>query len=256
MIVFAYDQTFEGLLSVIFEAFRLKIFPEALIGPDDNPPLLAERIINVETDEEKSERVWLGLEKKLSSYGIRHIINAWFTEKPANHELIIRYVKKIYSGISETNFADPDVLALKQLSFTVGREKEHVLQFVRFQKTIDGWFFAAIRPLFNVLPLVVHFFVDRFADQRFMIFDLNRAFGLYYDLETLHQTDQCPPVDYQTGRLQSDYLAEDETIYQEAWTKYFESIAITERANPRLQLSYMPKRFWPMLTEKQQQFSK
>lgn len=251
MIVFSYDQSFEGLLSAIFEAFRLKIFPEALIGSTDSPPLLAQRVIAVETDPEKSERVWQGLRKKLSAYALHEITQAWFSEKAANHELILRYVRKIYAGVGENNFADPDILAMKQLSQSVARERERVLQFVRFQKTAEGLFFAAIRPLFNVLPLTVDFFLDRFADQPWLIFDLNRSFGLYYDLKILRETGQCPPLDPESGRLEPHLLAEDEALYQTAWSQYFQSIAITERANPRQQLSYMPRRFWPLLTEKQ-----
>lgn len=33
MIVFRYDRTFEGLLTVVFDAYSRKSFPERLIGP-------------------------------------------------------------------------------------------------------------------------------------------------------------------------------------------------------------------------------
>jgi probable DNA metabolism protein len=98
----------------------------------------------------------------------------------------------------------------------------------------------------------VDFFADRFADQAWMIFDLNRSFGIGYDREALYYSSQCPPLDPESGRLQPDLLAEGELLYQEAWSRYFTSIAISERANPRQQLNYMPRRFWPLLTEKQQ----
>lgn len=76
MLVFIYDRSFEGLLTVIFEAFRCKIFPEALITLDDEVPLLASRVIEVPTDQEKAGRVWAGLEKKLSAIALKQIIYA------------------------------------------------------------------------------------------------------------------------------------------------------------------------------------
>ena len=35
MIVFRYDRTFEGLLTVVFDAYSRKSFPERLIGPGE-----------------------------------------------------------------------------------------------------------------------------------------------------------------------------------------------------------------------------
>lgn len=33
MLVFRYDKTFDGLLSAVFDAYSLHMFPESLIGP-------------------------------------------------------------------------------------------------------------------------------------------------------------------------------------------------------------------------------
>ena len=37
MLVFRYDKTFDGLLSALFDAYSLHVFPEALIGPGERP---------------------------------------------------------------------------------------------------------------------------------------------------------------------------------------------------------------------------
>lgn len=251
MPAFVYDQSFEGLLTVIFEAFRQKTFPEALLSPDDDPPLLASRIVEVETDPEKAGRVWAGLEKKLSPLALKQFIYAWLTGEAAEAELAVRYVRAVFGGVRETDFSHPDVMGLRRTAFKVGREKEQMLQFVRFQKTVDGVYFAAVNPVYNVVPLVLDHFADRFADQKWIIYDLGRGFGFYYDLESLCEIDFYKPVDQKTGRLNEAELAEGETLLQEAWRAYFAAVSIPERANPRLQRQYMPKRFWPYLTEKQ-----
>ena len=38
MIVFCYDKTWDGLLSALFDAFSLQLFPERLMACDDIPP--------------------------------------------------------------------------------------------------------------------------------------------------------------------------------------------------------------------------
>ena len=67
MNIFLYDKTFEGLLTSVFEAYSRRIFPDALLLEGEPLPLFYDEIFTVITDEEKSGRVWRGLQKKLSS---------------------------------------------------------------------------------------------------------------------------------------------------------------------------------------------
>lgn len=62
-------------------------------------------------------------------------------------------------------------------------ERLRVIQFLRFQKAADGTFFAAVKPVYNVLPLTLPHLKDRFADQRWLLYDLKREYGYYYDLK-------------------------------------------------------------------------
>ena len=87
----------------------------------------------------------------------------------------------------ETNFADQDILALTRMWKRVDWERIRLMQFIRFQKADDGTYVAAIEPEKNALPLVIHHFQDRFAQQRWLIYDLRRQYGYYYDLHTLQQ---------------------------------------------------------------------
>ena len=44
---------------------------------------------------------------------------------------------------------------------------------------------AIVQPDFNVLPLIEKHFRERYADQRWLIYDVRRKYGLYYDLQTV-----------------------------------------------------------------------
>ena len=61
MIVFRYDRTFEGLLTVVFDAYSRKSFPERLIGPREPVPMFAREVLDSTTDPVRAERVWKGL---------------------------------------------------------------------------------------------------------------------------------------------------------------------------------------------------
>ena len=63
MTVFLYDKTFEGLLTAVFDAYFRKTFPDVLLAEGEPLPLFCDEVFTVCTDEEKSTRVWSGLQK-------------------------------------------------------------------------------------------------------------------------------------------------------------------------------------------------
>ncbi len=254
MIVFIYDKTLEGLLTAIFDAYFRKTFPGLLLEYGQPLPLFHDEVFTVVTDEEKAGRVWKALEKKLSKVSLSCITVSWLSELPEIDGLLFRYICKNIDAPSsiEMNFGDPDVLELSKIWKKVGHEKHKIQQFLRFQKAADGTFFAAMEPLYNVLPLTISFLKDRFADQKWLIYDLKREYGYYYDLSEVIEVRFEDKGDHLiSGLLSDDIMDKDEKLFQQLWKQYFKSIAIKERINPKLQRQHMPVRFWKYLTEKQ-----
>lgn len=255
MTIFIYDNTFEGLLTCVFDAYFRKTFPDLLLSEEELLPLFHDEVINIETDEEKAARVWRGLQKKISPAASYSLSAAWLSELPEVGMLLFRYIRKAIdsSRSIETNFADPDVLALSQIYRKVSCERMHLMQFIRFQKAADGTFFAPVEPQFNALPLAIDHFKDRFADQRWLIYDTKRQYGYYYDLKTVEEVTFEDPKQAHlvTGMLNESMMAQDEKIFQKLWKTYFKAICIKERMNPRKHRQDMPVRYWRYLTEKQ-----
>lgn len=154
----------------------------------------------------------------------------------------------------ETDFSDPDVLAFSRMWKRVDWERLRLLQFVRFQKAADGTFFAAVEPEKNALPLVTEHFKDRFADQRWLIYDIKRAYGYYYDLKEVREVtfdEDSREGHFVTGRLDESLMDKDEKLFQSLWKTYFKAICIKERLNPKKHKQDMPVRYWKHITEKQ-----
>jgi probable DNA metabolism protein len=253
MIVFRYDKTFDGLLTIVFDAYFRKTFPDVLLREGEPLPLFYDVVVDVITDEGKSDRVWKGLQKKLSSSALSMLTTCWLSELPEIDQVLFRYMcKAIDAPVSmELNFGDPDVLELSKVWKKVNWERIRIMQFARFQKAADGTFFAPFKPVHNALPLVIHHFKDRFADQKWLIYDLKRQYGYYYDLTGVAEvTFEYPETHLITGMLDESIMDEDEKRFQLLWKTYFRSIAIKERINPRLQKQHMPVRYWKYLTEK------
>lgn len=253
MIVFFYDKSFEGLLTVIFEAYRLKKIPDQLLAIGEFEPLFCDDSYTINTDLEKSTRVWQKLQSKLSQRALDLILYGWLSEQDSTDKLLFDVIKKMVDSTIpiESNFADNDILNLFQLSKKVSKERHHLMQFVRFQKTIDDIYFAVVSPLYNALPLVINHFKNRFADQQWIIYDTIRNYGFYYDLKSVTQITLDVDQYLTNNKLNKEALANNEELFQVMWQKYFKALTIKERINPKLQRQYMPRRFWKYLIEKQ-----
>ena len=238
MTLFIFDNTFEGLLTSVFEAYSRCTFPDALLAEGEPLPLFCDETFTVVSDEEKAGRVWRGLQKKLSASALSCLTQCWLAEEPETASLLFRYIRKAIdaSRSIETNFADPDVLEFSRMWKRVDWERIRMLQFVRFQKAADGTYFAAVEPEKNVLPLITGHFKDRFADQCWLIYDIKRAYGYYYDLKEVRNVvfgEDSREGHLVTGILDESLMDKDEKLFQQLWKTYFKAICIKERLNPR-----------------------
>jgi probable DNA metabolism protein len=201
------------------------------------------------------------------------LMMGWLSEEPGVDMMLARYMRRAFDspGNVSTDFSDPDILRVKQLALKVAREREHLMQFTRFQKggnahgdsghaeeaqgsVDDGGgptYFAPVSPRYNALPLAIPWFRDRFRDPRWLIYDIGRHYGFYYDLHTVTEITMEDDSHLTTGKLDPAMLAEGEHLFQDMWRGYVDSMAIKERLNARLQRQHMPRRFWSLLTEMQ-----
>ena len=259
MTIYIFDNTFEGLLTAVFDSFFLHQQPEFLLSEEEQLPLFADEPHRVVTDSEKASRVWKGLEKHLSKTGLRVITLSWMSEERALNLPLFRFICKVFrqpAGVPsiENNASDEDVLAVSNTCRRVLHEQLRMKQFIRFQKAKDGTYLAVVSPDHNVLPLVIDHFQDRFNDQPWLIYDAKRHYGFYYDgnvvTHVTFENENAVPFDLSNGKLDADVLSADDEMFQNLWRTYFKAICIKERMNPKKQLNDMPRRYWKYMTEK------
>ena len=253
MYVFSYDQSFEGLLSAVFDAYARKTFPVRLLDGREAALLPMGLAHSVESSAEKALRVHTGLRKRLSRRALGMVHLAWLSEEPGSDGVIFRYIRKVFdaSNFQETDLADPDVFALRRMADKVVGEAHLLRGMARFQKTAQGVYFAAIGPKHNCLALLLPHFMDRFSGLQWILYDLKRGYGTFFDGRDCHEAF-VPEEAHTGGKLRDDLSAEDEKLFQTLWKGYFNALSIKERTNPKLQRRCMPRHFWPYLTEKQE----
>ena len=256
MLVYTFDRTMDGVLTAVFDAYALRQQPEELVGEGSVLPLFCEEVHSVQTADDKAQRVWRGLEKKLSKEALRMLTVAWMSESEELYTPMFHYIYKVFKGTNERNFSDPDVLYVTNTARRVAHEQLRMKQFMRFQKAKDGTYLGVVSPDNDVLPLVIGHFQDRFNDQPFLIFDARRKYGYYYDKTAVtrvtFEDETTIPFSLDDGKLNDDLLSENDQLFQDLWRTYFKAICIRERMNPRKQLNDMPRRYWKYMTEKQE----
>lgn len=252
--VYTYDGTFEGFLTAIFECYSRKDFPVDIISRNSGQKQLFAQKHDVQSDELKAGRVWKGIQQKMTVKNNQLVFYAFLSEEPGIEMKIYRFLRRLFSEHFniETDFGDTDVLNLTQTSRKVKQEAMRMMQFVRFQHTKDGLFFCGIEPRYDVIPMIIGHFGKRFADQRWLLYDLKRNYGMFFDKGKAQEVViSNKEFNSFTGQVNENIVEEGEEFYRKLWKSYFTHINIQERKNLKLQRQHMPRRFWKYLPEMQ-----
>ncbi|MBG8552493.1 TIGR03915 family putative DNA repair protein [Hymenobacter guriensis] len=250
---YSYDGTFEGLLTVLFTVYDRQAAPNSIQPHGAVQGGLFAQPVSVVTDEALAARVWKNLLRYVDKDARMRLFHVFLSEASDRELLIFRYADlamRTGRDISE-NYADDNVRRVQRLAQQMYREKHRMEAFVRFEKTQDGLFHATIEPDFDVLPLIAAHFTTRYADQRWLIYDRRRRYGLYYDLHHTDVVEFDSASPRHSASVSATVLDEREPLFQLLWQAYFDHVNIPERKNLKLHRRHMPLRYWRYLSEKQ-----
>lgn len=251
-----YDGTFDGFLTGVFDAYDRKLKDFSIVRERYYQPAISTEPLHVITDAAKSQRVWSGLKKKLSRGKCSEMYKSFLSELPQIEQTLTGFIQHVFAHEKsvEDDLGHPGVIAISQIAHKVHREKHRMEAFIRFQLTKDGIYFATISPDFNVIPLIVHHFKDRYADQRWLIYDDKRNYGIHYDPKTNAVSEVIIGLHNEAKQqfLPQNLCHDDEQEWQKLWKGYFTSVNIASRKNKKLHVQHVPMRYWRYLTEKRE----
>ncbi|WP_246197900.1 TIGR03915 family putative DNA repair protein [Chitinophaga agrisoli] len=244
-----YDASFEGFFTAVFEIYEYRISQPDIQREGAAAVSLFGNTHTVHTDRNKAGRVIKKLQEKLYEDAFRQLYWSFLSAQPGIENTLFRYTRYALSSSQQitTDYSNADVLTIQQTAKKMGREKHRMEAFIRFQQTKDGLYYAVVSPDFNVLPLISRHFEERYADQRWLIYDTTRKYGIFYDLNTVSEVS----IDFTTSPQDTAAIYDEkEALYQSLWQTYFNSTNITARKNMPLHIRHMPRRYWKYLTEK------
>lgn len=277
-VAYVYDGTLEGLLSAIFAAYANRENPTDVVPDGMLQPRLSQRIAYVETDLSHADRVRRGLCRACGYQAFDAVKKASLSSDAGAGSAAYRFVRYAMDeqrqrdcarcrkrascagakgagpcprqrGRALSDVTHPAVEPLFRITRAIDSECEHMRQFIRFEHLIgegsEVWF-ARCNPRDSVVPLIMGHFAERFNIQPFIIYDESHHVAGVYEGRTwyLVRTD-----DPETSLLRLPDKAADEVVMQQAWRRFYHTVAVEARYNPELRRHFMPKRFWRNLTE-------
>ncbi len=249
--IYLYDGTLEGLLTVIFEIYSRKQEPSDILFEKKYQPSLFGEPICVETDSTKADRVADKIFRHMGNIPFRQVVYAFLSGVQGFEVAVYHYIDL---GLEKGRriddcLADNSVETVVRIGYRVRREVHRMLGLLRFTELEDEVYYAPMEPDYPITPLMTPHFKTRMSDSRWVIHDVRHRSAVFWDKTHLHQLD----ISDEVRKLQRAYrqsIREEKDLYERLWRSYFKAISIKERENPKVQRTFMPQRYWTYLTEK------
>ena len=242
--IYCYDGTFDGFLCCVFESYVNREYP-AQFQDEKNiePSFFPTRWI--ETDRRHAKRILTSL-GKIDPYARVLVVKGYLTCAPDKEKVIYRFIRALYvvGRPLLRRLSDEAVMPLMKAVRHLDGEVHLLKGFVRFSD-FDGMLAGEIQPKNRVLPLLRYHFCDRMYNEQFLLYDRTHQEAL------VHKGGQWAILPLEGFKMAAP--SEEEAQYRKLWKRFYDTIEIKERHNPRKQMSSMPKRYWETMTEFQEE---
>ena len=237
MMTALFDGSLDGFLSVVYaDYYDRRKFAYVCEDAVYQPRLDADYIY-VPTDLPRSVRVMDAVGKKISPEAQSNLCAGCLSRDENRFSALLHYIRMGFkTGASVDNrLQDPNVLQVHKLVRYIQHEAHLLCGFCRFKETAGGVYYASISPVNNALPILAEHFRERFMNQPWVIHDTGRGIAAVYDCHD-YAIENVPAA-------ANVNFSADEALFQELWKTFFDTIAIKERTNKKLQRNLIPLHF-------------
>lgn len=238
---YLYDGSYEGLLCCVYESVYGREQPVAILAAAEAEPSLFSRR-EVCTDPAKAARVQASIPQKICPEAAELVRDTFFSCIAGRELLILCFLLLGYrlGKAAYLRLSHPAVSPLYAAQRRLLNEAHQFLQFLRFSD-VNGVLVAKIAPGGFVLPYLASHFCSRYAIEEFLIYDTTHGAALVW------QDKQARIIPLE--QLELPPVTPDEARMRALWRKFYDTIAIEARRNPRCRMNHCPKRYWGNMTE-------
>lgn len=245
------EDSIEGIFSAVYAAWELKYGHEntviQVLGFANTNIELFSTYISLGPDTEKAQKVLNTIRRICSDLVYERLFRAACADAADKGDAIYRYIQTaLRMGSRVANhLTDPAVVRVMELARSVGNAEHHYLGFLRFIEIPGNILLARFAPKPRLTELIMPHFVDRFPEERFVIWDTVRnVAGVHVPGQNYIMLNLA---ENQVAMLQS--YTEDNMKAEQMWKAFVESISIKERENLKLQQNNIPLHFRTYMPE-------
>ena len=240
---YLYDGTYAGFLTCVYESYAHREEP-AEFTPFELAcaSLYPQRA--VETDLPRARRVYRGLEQ-FGPQGRRWAVRGFLSCLPERELWLWRFYRLGFQekGAVSRDLTHPVVDTVARAVRHLEQEAHLLTGFVRFSE-LEGVLVGEIAPKNRVLPLLCPHFCGRYPQEPFLLYDRTHQEAL------VHGPGKWAILPME--EFQAASPGAEELQYRRMWRKFYDTIAIQARYNPKCRMTHMPKRYWGTMTEFQE----
>lgn len=233
--IYIYDGSFSGLVCAIKAAAGDPAAEIMLTAPDQDG--LFSRAAEIEPSLPVCAEFLRHLDA-MSGPGTSETVKLfWLWTGSDKEKTLLAYARMAFTNGRALNemLADPVVARVSKAALAVLREAHRLKGLLRFAELADRTLYARMEPDHDILPLIAGHFKKRMASSNWVIHDVKRGRAALYFGGRLRLAE----LEGEISAPRSD--AEKETAG--LWRAFFNSIAIRERTNPRLQRANVPLKY-------------
>lgn len=241
MINLLYDGSFEGFLSLVYEVYHKKLRVNEIytLSSDSLLSFDAQEII---TNQTHAKKVLESLHVKFLKEHYELIVNTFLCDcYHLEKELLEFIILGFKDQKNLKNINIQSIFRLHELQKEYFRLVHRMYGFVRFEELEDKTLYAKIETKFNVLPFLGRHFHKRLSTCNFIIHDIKRNLAFVKS----NKDAQIRSV----ASFEAPTLSQEEEHFKRLWKVFFESVAIKERENKKLQQNFVPLLYRTYMSE-------
>ena len=240
-VAYMYDGSFEGFLCCVYDSVYRREMPLSVTREEDAPMLLDQARFVV-TDQARAARVKASIPEKISGRALELTVTVFCSCLDNKELMLLRFLLRGYKegGNLCYKLGDELVAVLLAAERHLLHETHLLKGFTRFMQAEDA-LVAQITPKNYILPFIAQHFSLRLKTENFVIMDKTHHTAL------VHREGRTELL--RVERFDLPQPGPREKHWQELWKRFYNTIAIEGRENPRCRMSHMPKRYWENMPE-------
>lgn len=230
------EQNLAGFFTAVYQYYYLYKDACGITSNPDKTTLL-DTAIEIPADTALAAKVRSGIIKKTGQTVYKEIIDTYLSCHADKEQYVFDYIRLLLDKgmITRQMYGNDIVMRFNTILKNVRHEAHRMTGFIRLQEMGNGIFYGHFATDNDVIELVMKDMLPRFNSQQFILHDIKREKLIFYDGNICHKF--LAPDDVEIT------LSENESGFQQLWKRYFTSVSIEGRKNPRLQQQFLPKKY-------------